>query len=325
MSAFTKSNLTLVLSVIVAGFLGFSSAPAWSDTPVRSLCAAQTLSQNQEEGFPEHMLTAISLVESGRWDKDLKARIAWPWTVTSGGKGSFYPTKVAALEAVRALQAKGVRNIDVGCMQVNLRYHGDAFAGGVAEAMDPAANVAYAVNFLKRLYKEMGNWPEAVTAYHSKTPEYAERYAKKINEAWAEAKGSVEGRVELAALVTDYPISSASTLFSLAKPYEGFYYQYDAKQRKARFDAVAEKQAREAIERAKAVDVAYSARMEKVRAEKAKQAAAAKSFADNWRAKKLEAWKAKQQSTEAFRAGQGQEALKAGQAQEAWKAKDGES
>ncbi|WP_413205199.1 lytic transglycosylase domain-containing protein [Rhodospirillum sp. A1_3_36] len=320
MSAFMRSSFTLVLSTVLAtvlaGFLGFSISQARADTPVRSLCAAQTLSQNQEEGFPEHMLTAISLVESGRWDKGLKARIAWPWTVTSGGKGSFYPTKVAALQAVRALQAQGVRNIDVGCMQVNLRYHGDAFAGGVAEAMDPAANVAYAVNFLKRLYKEMGNWPKAVTAYHSKTPEYAERYAKKINEAWMEAKESVQDRVELAALVTDYPIASSNSLFSLERPYDGFYYQYDAKQRKARFDAVAEKQAREAIERAKAVDVAYRARMEKVRAEKAKQAAAAKSFADNWRAKKLEAWKAKQQAQDAF---------KAGQTQESWKARDGES
>ncbi|MCF8483507.1 MAG: lytic transglycosylase domain-containing protein [Rhodospirillum sp.] len=291
--------LATAFSLILTGILGFPGSSARAETPARALCAAQTLSQNREEGFPEHMLTAISLVESGRWDQDLKARIAWPWTVTSGGEGTFYPTKVAALEAVRVLQAQGVRNIDVGCMQVNLRYHGDAFGGGLDEAMDPAANVAYAVNFLKRLYKETGDWAKAVTAYHSKTPEYAARYAKKINEAWAEAKTSVDDRVELASLVTDVAIPSSNTLFSLARPYEGFYYQYDAKKRQARFDAVAERQAREAIARAKAVDVAYQTRMDKVRAEQAKQAAAAKDFADNWRARKLEAWKAKQGGDEA--------------------------
>ena len=36
-------------------------------------------------------------------------------------------------------------------MQVNLYYHGDAF-DNLAEALDPAHNVAYAGTFLKKLY-----------------------------------------------------------------------------------------------------------------------------------------------------------------------------
>jgi hypothetical protein len=288
-----KTTLLLALAVGAVGIAGFSPREARAETPQEALCAAQTLVQNRAEGFPEHMLTAISLVESGRWNKDLKARIAWPWTVTAEGRGRFFPTKTAAIAEVRALQARGIRNIDVGCMQVNLRYHGEAFAGGLNEALDPAANVGYAVNFLKRLYNETGDWAKTVTAYHSKTPEYAARYAAKIQEAWLEAKESTQGRVELAALVTEMPIPGEGALFTMNRPYEGYYYQYDAKKRQARFDAVAQRQVQEALARAKAVDAAYQARMAKVRAEKAQEEIQAKTFANDWRAKKLEAWKAK--------------------------------
>ncbi|HCF18886.1 MAG TPA: hypothetical protein DEV96_12760, partial [Rhodospirillum rubrum] len=55
---------------------------------------------------------------------------------------------------------------DVGCMQVNLRYHGGAF-DSLEEAIDPAANVAYAASFLRRLFDDTNDWAEAVTAYHS--------------------------------------------------------------------------------------------------------------------------------------------------------------
>ena len=33
----------------------------------------------------------------------------------------------AAIAAVTRLRARGIRNIDVGCMQVNLHYHGQHF------------------------------------------------------------------------------------------------------------------------------------------------------------------------------------------------------
>ena len=43
------------------------------------------------------------------------------------GKDRFFSSKAAAITAVRKLQADGVRNIDVGCMQVNLKYHPKVF------------------------------------------------------------------------------------------------------------------------------------------------------------------------------------------------------
>jgi hypothetical protein len=91
------------------------------------LCGVETARQERLAAIPDHLLHAISLVESGRWDADHRVRIAWPWTVTSEGDGRFLPDKRSAIDLVRRLQSKGVSNIDVGCMQVNLRAHPAAF------------------------------------------------------------------------------------------------------------------------------------------------------------------------------------------------------
>lgn len=151
------------------------------------ICAEQTQLQERVAGIPQHLLTAISKAESGRWDDANKASIAWPWTVTSGGEGRFYDSREEALAEVRRLKAAGVKNIDVGCMQVNLMHHGHQFAS-VEHAMDPAANAAYAATFLKSLKDQTGDWRDAAGRYHSSTPDKHARYMAKIDRLWAETR-----------------------------------------------------------------------------------------------------------------------------------------
>lgn len=43
-------------------------------------------------------------------------------TVTAHGDGKSYPTCAAAIVVAKPLNADGLRKIDVGCMQINLRY-----------------------------------------------------------------------------------------------------------------------------------------------------------------------------------------------------------
>lgn len=151
------------------------------------ICAEQTLLQERVAGIPQYLLTAISKAESGRWDDTNKASIAWPWTVTSGGEGRFYDSRQEALAEVRRLKAAGVKNIDVGCMQVNLMHHGHQFAS-IEHAMDPAANVAYAATFLKSLKDQTGDWRDAAGRYHSSTPDKHARYMAKVDRLWAETR-----------------------------------------------------------------------------------------------------------------------------------------
>ena len=53
--------------------------------------------------------------------------LAWPWTVNQAGKSFYLKSKQEAIAKVKELQAQGHTNIDVGCMQINLAYHPDAF------------------------------------------------------------------------------------------------------------------------------------------------------------------------------------------------------
>jgi hypothetical protein len=103
------------------------------------------------------------------------------------GKGQYFPTKQKAIAAAQAAHARGVRNIDVGCMQINMMYHGDAFAD-LEEALEPSANVAYAARFLRELYAQMGSWHEAAGRYHSATPQYNQPYKEKIARLWDEQR-----------------------------------------------------------------------------------------------------------------------------------------
>lgn len=149
----------------------------------RKFCSEPIRRQEREAGIPGQLLAAVALAESGRWDKADSANFAWPWTVTAEGKGQFFATKAEAIAQVKRLRARGLRNIDVGCMQINLMHHPDAFAN-LEEAFDPEANVAYATTFLKQLFEKHRSWIAAIGHYHSATPEFHMRYRQKVTKLW---------------------------------------------------------------------------------------------------------------------------------------------
>jgi hypothetical protein len=128
-------------------------------------------------------MQAIGIVESGHPD-ERGGVSAWPWTINVEGIGYTFDTKQQAIEAVNAHRAQGARSIDVGCMQVNLMYHGEAFAS-LEQAFDPTINARYAAEFLLKLLADTGSWPRAAAAYHSMTPDIGAEYARKVLAVWA--------------------------------------------------------------------------------------------------------------------------------------------
>jgi len=139
--------------------------------------------QERRLGIPKGLLSAISLAESGRWNEANGATIAWPWTVTTGGKGYFLPNRMDAIAYVKSLQADGVKNIDVGCLQINLKYHPGAFVS-IAQAFDANANAAYAANFLAERFALSKSWIKAAGDYHSTTPALNKTYRKRVAKLW---------------------------------------------------------------------------------------------------------------------------------------------
>ncbi len=145
-------------------------------------CAEHITHYEKQHGIPEGLLHAISKVESGRKD-DTGRIVAWPWTINANGQGYYFPTKEDAIVAVRKMQLKGISSIDIGCMQVNLFYHPDAFKT-LNDAFDPAQNVAYAARFLKGLKNEHASWYRAVAHYHSANPIHHIPYQKNVMNVW---------------------------------------------------------------------------------------------------------------------------------------------
>lgn len=155
--------ITLLLALLSR--IGPSALAAEPGNPWE-ICARAVAAVERSERMPKMLLHAISLAESGRWSADQRATVAWPWTIYAEGAGKFFPSKEAAIAAVRQLRARGVRNIDVGCMQVNLHYHPDAFAT-LEQAFDPETNATYAAQLLKSLRDSNGVWAHAVGQYHN--------------------------------------------------------------------------------------------------------------------------------------------------------------
>ncbi len=138
----------------------------------------------REHGIPRGLLRAIALVESGRRNPATGALEPWPWSFNHRGEPHVFGNRAEAVEAAGALLGQGERSIDVGCMQVNLHFHGAAFAS-MEEAFDPAANVAYAARMLVGLRRRMGGWVAAAAHYHSATPRRQDVYLARLLAAWA--------------------------------------------------------------------------------------------------------------------------------------------
>ena len=184
---------TVIFSFCIAALIAAVPSLAWAN-PAQAfdkawnLCAQQTAATERRMAIPQHLLKAISLAESGRWNELNRENVAWPWTVTAGGQGRFFDTQAEALAEVEILMTEGVRNIDVGCMQINLYYHGGAFEG-LEEAFDPRSNTAYAASYLKNMFSATGNWLDAAGYYHSTTPELGGPYKDKVVRFWRQQGG----------------------------------------------------------------------------------------------------------------------------------------
>lgn len=146
------------------------------------LCLDEIAKQEARYGMPAGILKAIARVESSGSPYGEITK-PWPWTLNVGGAPHYYASKAAALTALTSFRAQSDVNIDVGCMQISLQYHPNAFAD-LATALDPVANVDYGALFLSALKDKSGDWMQAVGDYHSTTPGFGDTYRNLVQVAW---------------------------------------------------------------------------------------------------------------------------------------------
>ena len=143
-------------------------------------CREAVEAAEREAALPPGLLHAIARTESGRRDPATGRVEPWPWALNAAGMGMHAPSRAEAIATVAALQARGIRSVDVGCLQVNLLHHPGAFAS-LDEAFEPVANARYAARFLRELQGRAGGaWSQAVAWYHSATPERGEAYRLRV-------------------------------------------------------------------------------------------------------------------------------------------------
>ena len=175
----------LFASLITLGLL-----PVISPAHARAndVCTQYAKATEKRLSIPEGILVAISHIEAGRLDAKGQVQ-AWPWTSNIDGRGKYYESLDQAVDGVYAALQKGAGQVDVGCMQINLRWHGDNFSS-LRDMFQPDINVYYAGSFLKTLYEQTGDWDKAVRYYHSRTAKYHEAYFANFQRAFQALKSS---------------------------------------------------------------------------------------------------------------------------------------
>lgn len=134
-------------------------------------------------GVPEKILYAIALQESKLLLGEGFIK-PWPWTLNVKGTPHRMSNSAETVERIRQAKASGINNIDVGLMQVNLKYHGQRFEN-LSDAVDPYNNIWIGATILKEEYERCKqDWWCAVGHYHSRTPERAKKYRGLVKAHW---------------------------------------------------------------------------------------------------------------------------------------------
>ena len=160
----------------------------------------------ETEDLPAGILSSISNVEAGRIVGN-KPKRGWPWTVNHSGEGLFFENKFDAIQYVTSHLERGDLNMDVGCMQISLKWHSNQFSS-LEEAFDPKININYAASFLTKLFNDHGDWNLAIKHYHSADPKKHLKYHKKVLAAWGISENVNQGYIpELIKANLTLPIS----------------------------------------------------------------------------------------------------------------------
>jgi len=148
------------------------------------LCLQAASDAAERTGVPFSVLHAVSMVETGRGGRP------WPWTVNFGGDGRWFDSAGEAEAEAAAALRQGATNVDLGCFQLNYRWHAEGFAS-VSDMLDPAQNALYAAEYLSDHFAQTGDWALAAAAYHSATPEFATAYQARFEAAYAQLEAGV--------------------------------------------------------------------------------------------------------------------------------------
>ncbi len=135
---------------------------------LENICLSEARRAEAQHGIPSGLLQSITRVEAGR--KTVTGEfMPWAWTLNDAGEGLFFDSREAAMRHLEAAVAAPGHSVDVGCMQVNTKWHMEGFHN-LSDMLDPVQNADYAAGFLLDLHEAHQSWDDAVKHYHSSEP-----------------------------------------------------------------------------------------------------------------------------------------------------------
>ena len=167
----------LLLRTLLAVLCWLWSVPGMASASM--VCEQAARHAAERTDVPLSILRAVTLAETGQTRFDEKRLAAWPWAVQAEMTGHWFPDAPSAIAFAQSLISQGKSNIDIGCFQLNIRWHSKAFQS-LEDMFSPERNALYAANFLSQLYQETGDWRSAVGRYHSRNLDLAEAYLQRL-------------------------------------------------------------------------------------------------------------------------------------------------
>ena len=152
---FERCELSIGAALIaIAAFSGAARADG------RLACEREMTRAAALHGVPLNVLYSVGLTETGH-----RGELS-PYDMNVDGQAVRSASLAQAMARFAEAKARGAKFIDIGCMQINQRFHGPDFRS-LSEMFDPARNVEYAANFLKALKAQEGSWTLAVARYNA--------------------------------------------------------------------------------------------------------------------------------------------------------------
>ena len=144
-------------------------------------CENKIKSLELQTDIPKGLLLGIGKAEAIR--KINNKYIIWPWTINHAGKSMFFDTKKQMRNYVFKNLKRNDFNIDVGCMQINIKWHKNNFKK-ISDMFEVNPNISYAASFLQQLKNKHGSWDKAIKHYHSSDPKKNKPYLIKVKSFW---------------------------------------------------------------------------------------------------------------------------------------------
>lgn len=154
-----------------------SHPPPPSKTKLRNTLWGQVA---EKHGIDPYILYAVALTESRKNDGQNHV-IPSPWAINNAGNAFISGSQQEAEALLYQLMDQGKRNIDIGIMQVNLRWHGHRVAKP-EQLLVPSTNLEIGASVLSEAIQSVpGNLAHGIGRYYSWKNELAAiQYGQKV-------------------------------------------------------------------------------------------------------------------------------------------------